>query len=117
MTLSAYDLSRGDTEEKQFNNLLAMSAGANIKGLFYGSLAYDPVSLVSREGVTAVVPVPGVALGDIVIAVGLNVSASSVSVTAYVQAAGLVEVRFQNQSAQTRDIASTIIYVIIADMT
>lgn len=117
MTVSAYDFSRGDTEEKQFSNLLAASADANIKGMFYGSATVDVASLVDGAGATASVTVTGVALGDIVLGVSFGVDLVDMTVTGYVQSANTVEVRVQNESGSTADLASTTVRVLVADMT
>ena len=67
--------------------------------------ALNPASLADAAGATEVIAVPGAALGDFVLA-SMSVDVIDVTVTAYVQAAGLVEVRFQNESTGTRDIAA-----------
>jgi hypothetical protein len=117
MTLAAYDFSRGDTEEKQYKNLLAASGDGNIKGMFYGSATVDVASLVDGAGATASITVTGVALGDIVMGASFAVDLVDMTVTGYVSAADTVEVRIQNESGATVDLASTTVRVIVADMT
>lgn len=68
---------------KDRNNLLAMTAEANIKGLLYGEATKNPSSLVSAPY-------------DLV----------DLTVTGYVQAADTVEIRVQNESGSTADLAS-----------
>lgn len=117
MGVKAYDLSRGDTEEKQFNNLLATTADGNVKGMFYGAATIDVASLVDGAGATATVTVTGVALGDIVMGVSFGVDIVDLTITAAVTAANTVEVRIQNESTATVDLASTTVRVLVADLT
>lgn len=69
-------------------------------------------SLADGAGSTEVISVPGAALGDFVLA-SLETDGLDVTVTGYVQAAGLVELRFQNESAGTRDLASANLRVVV----
>ena len=117
MSRSDYDFSRGSTEEKRFKNALASTADGIIKGVFHDSAVVDVASLVDGAGATVVVPVAGVALGDIVTGVSFGVDLVDMTVTSYVQAAGLVEVRVQNESGSTVDLASTTVHVIVIDVT
>lgn len=76
--------------------------------------AQDVTSLVDAAGATLSITVPGVALGDMVLAFSFGVSLSGMSVTAYVSAADTVQVRVQNESAGTVDLASTTVKLVVA---
>lgn len=65
----------------------------------------DPACLVDAAGTTAVVTVTGAALGDFVM-VAAPYDLVDVTVTAYVQAANLVEIRVQNESGAVANLAS-----------
>jgi hypothetical protein len=73
----------------------------------------DVASLVDAAGATSSVTVPGVALGDMVLAFSFGVSLQGMTVTAYVSAADTVSIRVQNESAGTIDLASTTIRVLV----
>jgi hypothetical protein len=65
----------------------------------------NPASLADGAGATQVVSVPGAKLGDVVL-VSAPYDLQDITVTAYVQAADLVEVRVQNEGGATVDLAS-----------
>jgi hypothetical protein len=67
----------------------------------------DVANLVDAAGATSSVTVPGVRLGDVVLGVSLDVSLQGITVTAYVSAADTVQIRFQNESTATVDLAAT----------
>lgn len=73
----------------------------------------DAGSLVDGAGESDTVAVPGVVLGDMVIAVAVAVSLVGMSVTAYVSAADVVTVRIQNESGSTVDLASATIKILV----
>lgn len=73
--------------------------------LLYGSVVYDPASLVDGAGATTTVTVAGAALGDFA-HVSFSLSLQGILLTAYVSAANTVSVRFQNESGGTLDLAS-----------
>lgn len=73
---------------------------------FFYSGALDVASLADGAGATSAITLPGVALGDMVLAVSLAVSTAGITVTANVTAADTVSVRFQNESGGTLDLAS-----------
>ena len=58
----------------------------------------------------------GVALGDIV-TVSLEVDMEDMILTGYVQAANIVEVRLQNESTNTVNLAATTLHIIVEDVT
>jgi hypothetical protein len=70
-------------------------------------------SLADTVGETNTIAVPGVALGDIVLNVSMGVDVSGISVTPYVSAAGVVSIRFQNESGGTLDLASTTVRCVV----
>jgi len=71
----------------------------------FGLLSHDFASSVDAAGLTQAITVTGAALGDFVI-VSHEVDLIDTTVTAYVQAADTVEVRFQNESGTTADLGS-----------
>ena len=107
----------GETDTKSHNNLMALTAEGNVKGLIYGSGTLNVASLVDAAGETDTIVVNGVALGDMVIGVSFGVDISGMTVTAYVDAANSVTVRIQNESGGTLDLASTTVRVLVADVT
>lgn len=74
----------------------------------------DVASLADGVGATSTVTVPGVALGDFVLAVSMGVDTAGITVTAWVSAANTVSVRFQNESGGTLDLASTTLRLVVA---
>lgn len=75
--------------------------------------AQDVASLVDAAGATVTLTVPGVALGDMVLAFSFGVSLAGMTATAYVSAADTVQIRVQNESTATVDLASTTIKVVV----
>ena len=73
----------------------------------------DVGSLADGVGETNTIAVPGVALGDIVLGVSMGVDIVGITVSAYVSAANVVSVRFQNESAAAPDLASTTIKCVV----
>lgn len=84
-------------------------AGVPIRTLFTDVLnatsTIDPASLVDGAGATSTVTVTGAALGDYVL-VAAPYDIQDLIVTGYVQAANTVEIRIQNESGATVDLAS-----------
>jgi hypothetical protein len=74
----------------------------------------DVASLFDGAGATSSVTVAGAALGDPVL-VGFGVDLVDMTVTAYVSAANTVEIRVQNESGSTADLASTTVTVFVID--
>ena len=70
-------------------------------------------SLADGVGETNTIAVPGVALGDIVMNVSMGVDVSGITITPYVSAAGVVSIRFQNESGGTLDLASTTVRCVV----
>jgi hypothetical protein len=71
-------------------------------------------SLSDGAGDTDTVAVPGVALGDMVIGASLAVDVAGLIVTAYVSAANVVSIRFQNETGGTVDLASATLRLVVA---
>lgn len=72
----------------------------------------DVASLVDGAGATQSVTVPGAKLGDFV-RVAFGVSLVGITVTAYVSAADTVQIRLQNESTATVDLASTSVNIVV----
>jgi len=66
---------------------------------------WDPGSLGDGAGETKSITVTGAAFGDAVL-VGAPYDLEDVTVCGFVQAANTVEIRLQNESTGTRDLAS-----------
>ena len=73
----------------------------------------DASSLTDGTGETNTISVPGVALGDIVMNISMGVDVSGISITSYVSAAGVVSIRFQNESGGALDLASTTVKCVV----
>jgi hypothetical protein len=77
-----------------------------IKEVILHTATVDPASALDAGGETIVVAIPGAALGDIVL-VGPGADLLDCTFSASVQAAGSVEVRFQNESGSTANPGSS----------
>lgn len=73
----------------------------------------DAGNLVDGAGETDTVAVPGVALGDMVLGCSFAVDEAGMSITAYVDSAGSVSIRVQNESGSTVNLASCKIRLVI----
>ena len=97
---------------------VAVIPRSRVKAVFgpnvlFGSATVDVASLVDAAGATSSgITVTGAALGDFVL-FSHGVDLAGISATAYVQAADTVEVRFQNESGGTLDLASTTTRVVV----
>lgn len=72
----------------------------------------DVASLLDGAGATHTIVASQAALGDGCVA-SMGVSLAGMTVTCSVNAAGVVAVRFQNESAATVDLASTTLRVVV----
>lgn len=72
----------------------------------------DVGNLADGAGETETITVPGAALGDACVA-SFGVDVQDMSITCYVQAAGAVEVRVQNESGGAINLASTTMRVFL----
>lgn len=94
----------------------AMSVGGKCYGYLYGDKTVNVASLTTGTGETDTITVNGVALGDAVVCVSHSVDLQGITVTAYVSAANVVSVRFQNQTGGTIDLASATTRVVVAKL-
>lgn len=82
--------------------------------IFTVSATLDAGSLADGAGESDTVAVPGVALGDMVLGISLNVDVVGMTITGYVSAADVVTIRIQNESgAGPVDLASKTLKVIV----
>lgn len=93
-----------------------MSFAKTYRGVFSkvikASATVDIPSLVDGGGNTQSVTVPGAKLGDFV-RCAFGVSLVGMTVTAYVSAADTVQIRVQNESTATVDLASTTVNIVV----
>ena len=89
-----------------------MGIGTPITKLLHGSATWDAGSLVDGAGETKAVTVTGAVLGDFVL-VSLNLDVQEMVVSAHVSADNTVEVRLQNETGGTIDLASTTVNVVV----
>ena len=92
-----------DSSQIEFNDL---------DTIIYKESTIDPSSLADAAGETKSVTVTGAVLGDFVI-VSAPYDLQDITVTAYVQAADTVEIRIQNESGGTIDLASGTWHVLV----
>ena len=76
------------------------------------SVTHNFGSLVDAAGETAAIVAPGAKLGDACVA-SVGVDIVDMTLTCYVQAADAIEVRLQNESGSTADLASTTIRAVL----
>lgn len=102
------------TDDKVFNNTMALTANGVVvsRGVYKATL--DPTSLVDAAGET--IPLTGctgVVLGRTAVIGLVNpIDLQDITVTAYVQANGVIELRFQNEGAATVNLGSAVWYVL-----
>lgn len=89
-----------------------MGLNTSFSKLLKGSVTWDPASLVDGAGETKAVTVTGAAIGDYV-AVAPGVDVQEMLVSATVTAANTVEIRLQNETTGTIDLASSTWYVTV----
>lgn len=108
------DRSGAVTDQKIMANTLAMTADGNLlsKGLY--KVTIDPANLTDTSGETQqVTGCTGVVLGRTAVVGVVNpYDLQDITVTAYVQANGVIELRFQNEGAATVNLASGVYYII-----
>jgi len=101
-------------------SVVSRAGNDQFRGVFSDTWAVSATlnagSLADGAGETDTVAVPGVALGDMVLACSFAVDLVGLSVTAYVSAANVVSIRVQNESGDTVDLASCKIRVVIGRM-
>lgn len=103
-----YDLvSLNPSDPVKWESLVkALTLGGRLKAVIYETATVNPASLADGAGSTIAVTVAGAAVGDHVIAIP-GADMIDVVYSASVVAANSVEVRVQNESASTRDVASS----------
>lgn len=111
---SEIDRSGAQTNDKALANLLALSAGGNIvtRGVYKATV--DPASLADAVGETIqFTGCTGVVLGRTSVSAIINgLDLQDITVTAYVQADAVIEVRLQNEGTATVDLGSSTWYFI-----
>src|SRR3990167_5236422 len=78
----------------------------------YTEVTINPGSLVDGAGATQSVTIEGANLGDFVL-VSAPYDLQDITVTGYVQAQDIVEIRIQNEGAATVDLASGVWRVVV----
>ena len=112
------NLAYGHTDAKEQQNNIAVTAQGNVKKLSYFEATVDFASAADGVGETVqLTGCNGVSLGDAVIAVSLGLDLQDMILTAYVQADTVIELRLQNESTGTVNLASTTVRVVVADVT
>ncbi len=86
------------------SGLFPSSASAQ-PGVMIYSETYDAADTEDGAGLTNVIAAPGAVLGDFCVA-SVSVDVQDVTLTCNIQAAGLAEVRMQNESTASRDLGS-----------
>jgi len=115
---NSIDLRYGHTTAKEQQNNLAVSAKGEVKKNLYFEATVDFASAVDGAGETVqLTGCNGVALGDVVVGVSISVDLQDMMLTAYVQAANVIELRLQNESGSTVDLGSATVRVVVADVT
>lgn len=125
--MGAIDKSYGHTDEKEYGNLMALTADGKYKGLLRGYATYDAASLADGAGTTTTVTVNGaqfnktidgvVGITDPVLGIAFGVTLAGITATGYVSADNTVSVRLQNESGGILDLASTTLSVWVMDVT
>jgi succinyl-CoA synthetase alpha subunit len=100
-------------------NVAAKRGKQQFQGLYNDiwTVTYDEsANIAPTTGIDAVstVTVPGVALGDLVLAVGCSVSSNSMTITANVTAADEVKVTWANNTAGTITLTTPSVKMVIA---
>ena len=92
-----------------YRNCFKHDAGP-INATLVAAKAYDPISLADGEGVTTTVACQGAALGDVA-SVSFSVDLQGVGVLAWVSAANVVSVRFQNETGVAVNLVNGVLKV------
>lgn len=104
--------------DRQLNKLLydffrSLVNKVNLLGGLIGEATYNPANLVDGAGVTTTVAVPGATLGQFAQA-SFSLDTQGITVTAWVSAADVVSVRFQNETGGAIDLGSGTLKVKVA---
>lgn len=112
------NLTGSQTNAKEQQNILALSGDGKIKKLMVFEVTIDFASAADGVGETVqITGANGVELGDVVLGVSIGIDLEDMILTAYVQADNVIEVRLQNESTSTVNLASTTVRVVVADVT
>ena len=108
------DRSATVTDQKILANTLAMTADGNLISTGLYKVTIDPESLINAAGETQqVTGCTGVVLGRTAVVGIVNPNdTQDITVTSYVQADGVIELRFQNEGEATVNLASGVYYII-----
>ncbi len=108
------DRSATVTDQKILANTLAMTADGNLISTGLYKVTIDPASLVDAAGETQqVTGCAGVVLGRTAVLGIVNPNdTQDITVTSYVQADGVIELRFQNEGAAPVNLDSGVYYII-----
>lgn len=100
LTLAAHLDALAEWGEKLRRRLMQL-----IPHYHYGTATYDPANLVDGAGVTTTVAVDGAELGQVALAT-FSLDLQGITLTAWVSAADVVSVRFQNETGGAIDLGS-----------
>lgn len=112
------DTAFGHTDEREYANIMSLSGKGIVGGVSVYKVTINPASLVDAAGETQqVTACTGVVLGKTCILGIVNpYDLQDITVTAYVQANGVIELRFQNEGAATVDLASGTWYIVTSTL-
>lgn len=101
------------------SNVVVKRGGEQFRGVFSDvfqvTATVDFASAAADGGAASdTITVPGVALGDVVVARSLGISQGGVALDAYVSAANTVTVLVNNNTASAVNLASTTVKVVVA---
>lgn len=111
------DKSFARTDEKEHNNLMALSANGKIRGFVFVSAALDPASILDGDKAASDIAVAasnGVKLGDMVVGVSFSLDVVDLVLRADITAADVLTVIFANNTGATVDLAAGTIRAVIA---
>ena len=106
------DKQYGHTDQRAHRNLMTITGNGVVSGVGVYKATIDPASLVDAAGETQqITGCTGVVLGKTAVIGIINpYDLQDITVTAYVQADGVIEVRIQNEGAATVNLASGVWY-------
>jgi len=98
------------SESQTYTRLSFEGAFSKLLGV---SATLDVGSLIDAAGDTAAIDCTGAALGDMVLGISCSLDLQDITVTGYVSATDVVELRFQNEGAATVDLSSLTVKVLV----
>lgn len=111
-------LTGAQTAAKDQQNIFSLTAAGKIKKIMAFEATVDFASAADGVGETVqITGANGVELGDVVLGVSIAIDLEDMILTAYVQADNVIEIRLQNESTSTVNLASTTVRVVVADVT